>query len=124
MKAMFVNEDEWIYAKAIVYGYKTIETRSRDMLGKLVGERVAVIRTRHGKKPMVIGYVTIGYRYYEDNLDDLDRLRIDTLIQPGGKYDGKPRWLYSLYKAEALPRNEWYPLPENAVRHGRSWAEW
>ena len=60
MIGIFVNSDGCVpYADAIVGGYKRIETRNRDMLRDLVGKKVAVIRTRRGKNPTIVGYVTI-----------------------------------------------------------------
>lgn len=54
MRAMFVNEDEYSYAEEIASGVKTIETRSKNMLSALVGERVAIVSTRANRKPMVV----------------------------------------------------------------------
>lgn len=119
MKGIFVNEDEKPYAYWIVTGEKTIETRSRDMLKKLVGERVAVISTKRGRGPLVVGYVTIYEKQYE-TMPGL--FRLCTIIPQGSKYDTEARWMYFLEYAEEVYTP--YPLPENAVRHGRSWCEW
>ena len=62
MKAMFVNQlshQGVKYADAIADGIKPVETRSRNMLQALVGERVAIVRTMRGKAPTVLGYVTV-----------------------------------------------------------------
>ena len=60
MKAIFVNENGCIpYAAAIVNGYKPIETRSRNMLSALVGERIAIVRTKRGKRPTIVGYANM-----------------------------------------------------------------
>lgn len=120
MYGIFVNEDGGIhYANAIVLGYKTIETRSRNMLRQLVGERVAVVRTRRNKNPMVVGYVTIkSGLWYGNGL--LEYVRDKTLIPVGSKYDKQNGWGYHLEDpAACIP----YPLPVDAVRHGRSWCE-
>ena len=67
MYGIFVNENGCVpYAKAIVEGYKPIETRNRNMLAKCVGHNVAIIRTRRGKKPMIVGYATI---YHSAKMD-------------------------------------------------------
>lgn len=121
MKAMFVNEDESCYAQAIVLGYKTIETRSRNMLKSLVGERVAVVRTKKGERPLVIGTVFVSSFWYEDHPWTL---REKTAIPFGSKYDTDGRWMYGLHSPEPISPDSWYPLPENTVRHGRSWCEW
>lgn len=119
---IFVNSDGCIpYAEAIVSGAKLIETRNRDMLSKLVGKRVAVVSTRRGKNPTIVGYVRIVGKLFA-NPTEFELFREFTLIPAGSKYDvsGKGKWLYFLGDAEkCLP----YPLPKDAVRHGISWCE-
>lgn len=118
MKAMFVNEDEYPFAYWIASREKWIETRSRNMLRQLVGERVAVVRTKRGQTPMVIGYVFICGGSFEKHPEDYRHL---TMIPEGSKYDTKEgRWFYALAFAEECKP---YPLPAEAVRHGRSWCE-
>lgn len=123
MKAMFVNRLSYSmrYPYLITHGYKKAETRSKDMLSKLVGERVAVVETYRGKKPVVVGYVTVTgkmfcpAKYFHD-FDDIH------CVPVGSAYDchGKGKWLYFLKDAEPC---EPYPLPASAIRHGRSWCE-
>lgn len=122
MNGIFVNENGSVrYASAIVNGIKPIETRTRNMLKDLVGKRVAVIRTRRGKCPMVVGYVTItdagmASRAWLDDHRDL------TLIPEGSSYDckGSFKWCYFLDHAETC---EPFALPASAIRHGRPWCE-
>lgn len=122
MKGIFVNENGGVkYALALVTGYKTIETRSRDMLSALVGERVAVIKTRRNKKPEIIGYITITGKSFCAK-EDFDKFFINHLVFPESAYapKGAGKWFYYVGNPE---RCEPFPLPENAVRHGRSWCE-
>ena len=122
MYGIFVNSDGCVpYAEAIVSGIKTIETRNRDMLSELVGKNVAVVQTRRGKNPTIVGYVRIASKLFVD-ANAFEVFREYTLIPVGSKYDchGKGKWLYILENGEkCLP----YPLPKSAVRHGRSWCE-
>lgn len=123
MYGIFVNSDGCVpYADAIVSGAKTIETRNRDMLAQLVGKRVAVVRTRRGKNPTIVGYVLIKSKLFV-NAKAFEIFRDATLIPKGSKYDvhGKGKWCYGLIDAEKC---EPYPLPKSAVRHGRSWCEY
>ena len=123
MKAMFVNENGGIhYADAIVAGVKKIETRNRNVLWQLEGERVAVVKTHRNKKPMVIGYVDIVGKQFA-SVELFHKLWYRHFVPQGSKYDatGKGKWCYYLANAEKC---EPYPLPKNAVRHGRSWCEW
>lgn len=122
IRGIFVRNDGPVpYADKIVDGEKTIETRSRNVLGKLVGHPVVIIATGRGEKPMCIGsaWMTAVCKGSEE---DLDRLRGDTLIPAGDKYDTGSRWCYLMDSPRRFKTP--IPLPENAVRHGRSWAEW
>ena len=121
IKGIFINEDGCIrYAEAIVSGIKKVETRSRNMLKNLVGERVAIVRTRRGKSPVVVGYayITAAWKY---DAEQMNNIRSFTLIPVGSKFDTGARWCYWMSSAEKCDP---YPLPKNAVRHGRSWCEW
>ena len=121
MYGIFVNEDSFPYAHKIVSGEKTYETRSRNMLKRLNGKRVAIISTRRGQKPMIIGYAEVFAVTYWSR-ETLDKFRTLTLIPEGSKYDctGAGKWCYWMNDAEPC---EPYPLPENAIRHGRSYVE-
>ena len=127
MKAIYVHEKAGeYYAHWIVYGEKTIETRTRNVLLSLVGETVAVVCTRNGHAPEIVGFVDITrYEFCPETLFNM--YRPDTMIPMFSKYnrlgtrDGKPgKWFYHLENARPCKP---FPLPENAVRHGRSWCE-
>lgn len=122
MYGVFVNENGGVpYAHAITQGIKPWETRSRNMLRQIVGERVAIIRTRRGKAPTVLGYATIsGAEFW--TAAELDERRNLTLIPEGSAYDckGRGKWCYHMENpVECDP----FLLPADAVRHGRSWCE-
>lgn len=122
MKGIYVNQlsaQGVKYADLIVDGYKTIETRSRDMLKSCLFERVAIIRTTRGKKPAIIGYANITGSRWMRNRQASD-FPESTYVPEGSKYASN-RWFYLLSNPE---RCDPYPIPENAVRHGRSWCEW
>jgi len=124
MYGIYVNSTGCIpYADAIAQGYKTIETRSRDMLGRLVGERVAIIKTRRSKSPSIVGYATITGKFFCP-VDKFDSYRNMTLIPTGSKYDchGKGKWMYTMSEATSCTP---YALPKNKViNHGRSYCEY
>lgn len=122
MIGIFVNCDEVDYADAIVNGNKFIETRSMDMLKNCVHKRVAIIRTHRGEYPTIVGHAFIMGKMFLP-AEYLDTIRHITHIPPGSKHDckGAGKWCYYLENRTPL----YYPrlLPENAVRHGRSWCE-
>lgn len=123
MRGIFVNENGNVkYAQAIARGTKPLETRNKNMLSACVGDRVAVVRTHRGQKPMVIGYATITRSFFASS-HALDNMRDLTLIPKGDPYDAKGlgKWCYLMDDAreEKCP----YELPSSAIRHGRSWCE-
>lgn len=122
MKGIFVNENGGIhYAQMIVKGYKPIETRHRNMLSACVGERVAIIRTRRNKKPMVLGYATVLWAEHYSK-EYLDAIRNLTLIPTGSEHDAGRNGKWCYYMADPVVCDP-YPLPSSTVRHGRSWCE-
>ena len=124
MYGIFVNENGGVhYAQAIVQGVKRVETRHKNMLNKLNGCRVAIVRTRRGKKPMILGYVNIdAIDWYSQEIANSEKMRKFTLIPEGSQYDARKDGVYFYWLShpeECAP----YPLPADAVRHGRSWCE-
>lgn len=122
MSGIFVADNGCVkYAVCIVKGVKVIETRSRNMLSALVGDRVAIIRTQKHRKPCIIGYADI-VRASFCKAEDFDSFYNLHLVQPTSKYacHGKGKWFYWLANAEECRP---YELPESAIRHGRSWCE-
>lgn len=120
---LFVARDGKVnYPGLIIDGSKTIETRpgSRNVLKKLIGERVAIIDTSI-KPAQVIGYVTIyGSLFCPSRF--FGEFRTETLIPAGSKYDDKGGGKYMYYLANAEKCSP-YPVPTNKVNHGRSYCE-
>lgn len=112
------------FAQMIVDGVKTIETRTQDTLKSLVGQRVAVVRTGHNG-PFVIGYVTIESCHECKCQADWDMAIAETRVVRWSKYtwttSTKKKFMYVLTNPERCTP---YRMPQNAVRHGRVWAEW
>lgn len=122
MKGIFVNDDGSVkYATEIVNARKPVETRTKNMLAALVGERAAIVKTGRGCKPTVIGFTDVVSATLRSG-EWLDQNRDLTLIPKGSKYDadGRAKWCYLLENAVACDP---YPLPGSTVRHGRSWCE-
>lgn len=99
--AVYVHESRAVpYAQAIAQGYKPIETRTRDVLGRFVGHRVLIIRTRSGHKSDIIGSAFIADKRF-CTAAELDDMRDQTLIPPGSQYDchGRGKWCYTMSNA-------------------------
>ena len=123
MYGIFVNENGGVpYAEAIVKGYKPIETRNRNMLGDLVGKRVAIIRTRRNKSPRIVGYATIEKAFFCE-ADKFDLYRHMTLIPAGSQYDchGRGKWMYVM--SNPMPCSPKLLDKSSIIYHGRSWCE-
>ncbi len=130
MYGIYINEDEIPFAKLIAEGKKQLETRTRDMLGKLVGERVALVSTSKNRMPMIVGLATItAKQFVPDYLLDTQDARGLTYIPKGSKYDKYSynkkaqcygKWCYVMRWPETFNP---IPLTDNITRHGRSYCE-
>lgn len=110
------------YPGLIIDGSKTIETRpgSRNVLKKLIGQRVAIIDTSV-KPHMVIGYITIyGSLFCPSNR--FSEFRGQHLIPAGSTFDDKGSGKYMYYLSCPI-KCQPYPLPDNKINHGRSYCE-
>lgn len=90
------NTKEAAYADMIVKGEKTIETRTRDVLGRFVSHRVLIIRTG-SYSPTIIGSVIIKSKKF-CSADEMNSLRNETKIPAGSKFDchNAGKWCYEL----------------------------
>lgn len=98
MHGIYVHQSKGIpYADAIVGGYKKIETRTKNTLGRFVGQRVFIVRTMDGRKPVVVGSVRIASACYRTP-DWLEEHRNETCVPPGSRFDhhGRGKWIYRL----------------------------
>lgn len=122
--SMFVHDTKQEpYAEQIANVLKLIETRKRDMLRSMIGQRVLIIRTRSGHRPEVIGSVLVEGKAHCSS-EWLNDHRHMTQIPEGSKYDSDVagKWCYFLSGAKKLPD----PIPLdslNVIRKTRSWAE-
>ena len=117
---IFINDSHTPFTDYILRGWKTAETRSRDMLRLLVGKRIAIVRTGIGRAT-IVGYATISEKEWV-SAEEFPNRQNQTCVIPGSRFDckGKGKWLYHLTDVESVGP---YPLPKNAIRHGMSWCE-
>lgn len=120
MYAIYINEDYLPFADLILSGMKVWETRNRNMLGKLIGEQVAIVSTSRKRKPLIKGLATITEARHVTP-EEYELFRGKTYVPKGSKYDCTPRgkWLYRMSNPIHLAP---IPLPEDIIRHGRSWC--
>jgi len=121
MKAMFCNGRKIPFPAWMCSRLKTLETRQKNMLSALVGERVAIAETGTHRVPMVVGYADIVGSFF-CAAEDFDKYRDLHMVPAGSQFDckGSGKWCYILENAEHCTP---YPVPSSAIRHGRSWCE-
>ena len=116
------------YAQAIIQGYKTLETRTRDVFKSLFKNKdeicVAIIETS-GKRSAILGLCIL----HKGQKIDCETFRSDEyfhkhLVPPHSKYDVKDsgfKWCYEC--TEPLPFLRPAELPRDIISHGRSYCE-
>ena len=121
---VFINCKEQPFIDQILAGDKRYETRNRNTLGSLIGQRVFLAETGHGRRPFVRAVCTISDMWYVCSREAWDWYKPNTCIKDGSKYDwqenSKTKWLYTL--CHVSPVAPFY-APEG-VRHGRVWMEY
>ena len=122
IKGIFVrNTKEAKYADLLADLEKPLETRSRNTLGRLAWEDVAIIRTGNGR-PTIIGYINFGTGT-KLNYEEFRKAERYHLVPKGSDYDCKPGSFKWVYPVNTAHRCAPHPLPDNAIRHGRVWCE-
>ena len=119
---VFINCVSAPFLDDIISGRKQYETRSRDMLARLVGCRVLLAETGNGR-PVVRASAVLQSGRPVDRIG-WECLRRRTCVPAGSQYDWKPdtkvRYCYQLF--DVRPVSPFTP-PEG-VRHGRVWMEY
>lgn len=124
MKAIYIRNTGAHFVDKIFDLEKIHETRNRNTLGLLAGERVAIIQSDRKGGSAVVGEVTVGVGR-SVNYHGFDSRRDLHCVPEGSAYDCKTdgsKYLYPMYKPVRYETP--YPVPSNAIRHGRVWCEW
>ena len=123
VKVVFINCDTVPFLEKIMSFDKLYETRTRNTLKKLIGQRVFLAETHNGKKPMVRCSCVIGSPIVVRSCEAWDPLRSATCIPAGSKYDWKAdtkaKYLYPLRSVRSVP----VFVPFEGVRHGYVWMD-
>lgn len=121
MRGMYVHCSKRLpFVDWMLSRVKPWETRGRDMLGDLVGERVAIIETGRSPVAMIRGYATIT-RKKTVSYDNVRARRAARIL--GTPYDIKPGKTKVFYRLEHVTRCKPYPLPAQHSNNGRAWTE-
>lgn len=121
---IFINCKETPFVDLILAHRKRVETRTKDVFKNLFGgledDWVALIETGNGV-PMIKGEARIKHGCFVDADTFKKCIKDIACIDDGSKYDSdKGKWCYPITWAY---KTRTFPLPKNAVRHGRSWCE-
>lgn len=120
---VFINCTEYPYVHAIMAGLKTFESRNRRTLDELIGKRVMIAETGHGK-PIVRCWVTIGEPVRIENYDAWEVLRNFHRVPYSSHHewnqDTKRKYLYILRDVHEVEPF----IPPKGKRHGRVWMEY
>ena len=122
---IFINCSRHPFLSWITDGLKRYETRTRNTLGRFIGERVLLAETGHGR-PLVKCSAVIDQVISVRSREAWEEYLQDTWIPVGSTYDWKPdtkvKWLYLL--KDVRPVAQSFRLPQSCRRHGRVWAEY
>lgn len=88
MKAININDRDSPFTEYILDGNKTIETREKNTLKSLVGQRVGIIKTGKSKAKLV-GYVTISDVIKYETVNEFRKDENRHMVKPKSKYDIK-----------------------------------
>jgi len=120
---VFINCRLFPFVDMILRLTKLYETRTRNMLRSLIGQRVILAETGHGA-PLARCMVTIGDPLVARSRDAWNACKKWTGIDDGSPYDWqdetKVKYMYPLYD---IQRIEPFRVPEG-IRHGRVWMEY
>lgn len=121
---VFVNCSLFPFLSWILAGLKICETRNRNTLRALVGQRVLLAVTGRGRPPVVVASVVIRSAFPVDSLQEWRELYNAHRVQEGSQYDWtdttRRKWLYLLGGVQPVS-----PFtPPEGVRHGRVWMEY
>lgn len=119
---VFINCKDVPFVDLIISENKIFETRNRDTLGGLVGRRIYLAETGHGK-PVVKCVAEIFKPTVVREKEWFQWFRESTCIPCGSKYDWKDdtkcKYLYPIGYVERVDPF----IPKEGKRHGRVWME-
>ena len=122
--AVFINCRRIPFVDLIGSGSKPYETRTRNMLGRFIGEQILLTETGKGD-PVVRFSAIVDSVIPVRSRSEWERYRQVACIPVGSEYDWKDdtkvKWLYHLANVRPVTP---FPLPKDAVRHGLTWAEY
>ena len=121
---IFINCDDQPFVDQILSADKILETRTRNMLKSLSGQRVLLAETHRGRKPIVRASVILGEAQKVTDKATFVCFRKITCIQEGSKYDWNDNTKYKYFYTLLSVRPVEPFTPPEGIRHGRVWMEY
>ena len=120
---VFINCRQYPFIDEIIQGSKQYETRTWNTLKGLLGKKVLLAETGHGK-PVVRCSAVIRTLLTVTTEEEFEKHRSSTRIEKSSAYDwtDKTQVKY-LYELENVRSFEPF-VPENGKIHGRVWMEY
>lgn len=120
---IFINCSAEPFVTDIMGGLKQYETRTRNTLGRFLGERVLLAETGRGR-PLVKCSAVIDHVIAVYTREEWEKYLQFTWIPVGSSYDWQPdtkvKWLYHLSDVKPVVA---FRIGPDCKRHGRVWAE-
>ena len=121
---IFINCKKAPFVDFIIGGAKRYETRTKNTLGRFLGEPVLLAETGHGR-PVVKALAVIDEIISIRDKETWDEYKdCSWLVPPGSEYDWQPdtkvKWLY--YLKDIIPCTPF--VPKEGRRHGQVWMEY
>lgn len=120
---IFINCTVEPYVDDIMCHLKQYETRTRNTLGRFIGERILLAETGHGR-PLVKCSAVIDEIISVTTKEQWDEYLELTWIPVGSRHDWQPdtkiKYLYHLSNVTPVVQ---FRLGPDCRRHGRVWAE-
>lgn len=120
---IFVNTRRYPFVDKIIGLEKVYETRNRNTLGALIGRRVLIAETGHGK-PIVRCSAVIKDRIVVCDPNSWEIMRRYTQVPAGEEHDWNANtkikhlyWLTGVVACQPF-------IPPEGKRHGRVWMEY
>lgn len=124
MIIIYINCKLFPFVSWIIAGLKLYETRNRNTLKSLIGKTVFIAETGTHKKAVIRCCCTIENVLKVTDKRTYNKYRKQTKIKKGSAFDWnqetKCKYLYKLSNVVPVPA---FPVPDNIIQHGRTWAE-
>lgn len=118
---VFINSSTQPFVQQIMDFLKLYETRTRNTLGRFLGEDILIAETGKGK-PVVRCSAHVQAVIAVYTREEFEKCRKDCCIAPGSRYDWtdstKVKYLYQLTNVKPV-----VPFIPEGKRHGYVWME-